>query len=308
MSRSIRITLLCLAVSIFSVPTLAETQYPLTMTYGEGQTLTLDSRPQSISSLTLFTDEILMSLVNSDRIKSMTFLAGDPVFSNVAGNIPEGMTLLDMNVEAIIQIYPDIVFVANWSDAGKVEQLRQAGIPVYLIDTPVTLESIEAEILKIAQILDVETKGQALIDDMNVRLSSLKTESERLHTKQWVALDYNSWGTASGLGTTWNEVMTHAGLINGAARYEVGDFGQVALSKEMIVSVNPDILFLPGWIYGDPEGSEKFKNQVLSDPALRDVSAIKQKRVYMIPENLRGTYSHYIVDAIQFVNSVVRTQ
>jgi len=308
MPRLTRILLLCLSVFLFSSPSYGATQYPLTVIDGQGQSLTLESRPESISSLTLFTDEILLNLIDRKAIKSMTFLASDPVFSNVADQVPQDMKLIDMNVEAIIQMYPDIAFVANWSDAGKVEQLRQAGIPVYLIDTPVTLESIEAEILKIAHILDVADKGQQLVADMQARLAFSAADFQKLSARHWTVLDYNTWGTASGKGTTWNEVVEHAGLINGVAKYEVGDYGQVDLSKEMIVSINPDVLFLPGWIYGDPEGADKFKNEVLNDPALADVAAIKNNRLYSMPENLRGTFSHYIVDAIRFVNAAVQSQ
>ena len=44
-----------------------------------------------------------------------------------------------MNVEAIISLRPDLVLVARWSDPGPVEQLRDAGVPVYLMASGITV-------------------------------------------------------------------------------------------------------------------------------------------------------------------------
>ncbi|MDX1473332.1 MAG: ABC transporter substrate-binding protein [Reinekea sp.] len=294
------------AAAFFAAATLttlcfAQTQYPLTIQDGMGQEITLTSAPKTISSKTLFTDEILLNLLDASRLSSLTNFASDDNFSNIAEKLPAGVPLLDFNVEAIIGNYPDIVFAANWSDAGKVEQLKQAGIQVYLVNTPNTLEGIEAEILKLGMLLNVAEEAEQLVAAMHSRLESYQSKVSIIAKQQWVALDYNSWGTASGVDTTWNAVLTNAGIINGSAEYEQGAYGQVPMSKELIVEIDPDILFLPGWIYGESDAASSFYNQVANDPALSTVTAIKQGRVYQIPENLRGTYSQYIVDTIGYV-------
>jgi iron complex transport system substrate-binding protein len=237
----------------------------------------------------------------------MTNLAADATFSNIADDIPESMPLLDFSIEAIIANYPDIVFAANWTDAGKVEQLKSAGITVYLINTPFTIEGIQAEILKLGQLLNVEDKANMLISEMNTKLQSLTELRQTLATQNLVALDYNSWGTSSGADTTWNAVLDQAGIGNGSAQYEQGAFGQVTMAKELVVEINPDILFLPGWIYGETNAASDFKDQVLSDPALKSVKAIQNGHVFQIPEKHRGTYSHYIIDTVDYVVQTVHS-
>lgn len=279
----------------------AETQYPLTIEDGMGNTLTFDEAPELISSKTLFTDEILLSILSADRLSSLTNIASDANFSNIADQLPEGVPLLSLNVEAVLGNMPDLVFAANWSDAGIVEQLKQTGIQVYLVNTPFTFEGIEAEILKLGRIVNASDNAQELVDQMKSELLALSEKRAAIAAQQLVALDYNSWGSSSGVDTTWQAVMNAAGLINGAQPFEQGGFGQVVMSKELIVEINPDILFLPGWIYGESDAADNFYEQVINDPALADVKAVQSGRVYRIPEHLRGTYSQYIVDTVEYV-------
>lgn len=290
-------------VTVFSLVFSAAfaTQYPLTVIDGLGNELTLKQAPQRISSKTLFSDELLLELVPASRLTSLTSLATDSNFSNIADKIPAGMPLLDLNVEVIIANAPDIVFAANWSDAGQVAQLKQAGINVYLIQTPFTLDGIRDEIAKIAMIIDAEAAGENVLAAMDEKLAALEPKIKDLGAQNWVALDYNTWGTSNGKASTWQAILDNAKISNGVADYSANDFGQVTMSKELILEINPDILVLPGWIYGDDKGAEAFYSQVVKDPALQSVAAVRTGRIMMIPERLRGTYSQYLVETIEYV-------
>lgn len=296
---------LLVAVAALFTVAFAHSDYPMTITDGLGNEITLKEAPKRVSSKTLFTDEVLLSLLPSERFTSLTNFAADPTYSNVANQLPEGIPLLDLNVEAILANQPDIVFAANWSDAGIVTQLKQAGIPVYLVNTPFTVEAIQAEILKLGDLLNVHEEAEALVASMDAKLESYSAKVADIKAAKVVALDYNTWGTSSGVDTTWHAVLSKAGIENGSARYEQGDFGQVAMSKELIVALNPDLLFLPGWVYGDDEGADKFFQQILKDPSLQSVKAIRTERLYQLPERLKGTYSQYIVDTIGTVVDAV---
>lgn len=283
----------------------AETSYPLTIEDGMGNTITLDKAPQKIASKTLFTDEILLELIEPSRLTSLTDIAGDPNFSNIADQLPDDVQRLKLNVESIVNNYPDLVFAANWSDAGIIKQLQQAGINVYLVNTLFTIDAIQAEIQKIGRLINAGDSAENLVADMTSKLNTLAERRQAIADRNLVALDYNSWGSSSGIDSTWQAVMDAAGLINGAQQYEQGAFGQVTMSKELIVDANPDILFLSGWIYGESDAADNFYQQVIDDPALKNVRAIQTGRVYRVPEHLRGTYSQYIADTIEFVISQV---
>ncbi|MEZ9925297.1 ABC transporter substrate-binding protein [Vibrio breoganii] len=275
--------------------------FPMTVTDASGTAVHLPSAPQKISSKSLFSDEVLLDLIEPQQFSSVTNLVDDKHFSAVAGKMPTTIPRLDLNVEQILVNQPDIVFAANWSDAGRVEQLRAAGIRVFLLPTPSTYEEIKQLIKLVGKMVDEQNKAEAMVTEMDRRL-----EEELIFTShQYKVLDYNSWGTSSTRQSTWQLIVDKAGFQNLVSDLQADKFGQTPMSKELLVALNPEVLFVPGWIYGDEQGAENFMNQVMTDPALRSVDAIKHGDVYPIPENLRGTYSQHIVETILFVNKAV---
>ncbi|GGK20938.1 ABC transporter substrate-binding protein [Aliivibrio fischeri] len=283
---------------LLSWSTMAETTYPLHVVDGLGNTVILEKAPTKISSKTLFTDAVLLELVDKEQLSSLTDLANNPNYSAIKDILPKSIPLLALNVEMIIANRPDIVFAANWSDASKLAIIESAGIPVYRIQTPNTLKEVETEILRVGDIVNRRLAAERVIEDMQQRLQ----QEVILPKKRLTALDYNPWGTSSGQDSTWDEVLKQANLNNAIEGLVSDKYGQVPVSKEMVIALNPDILFIPAWVYGDEKGADKFKQDVLSDPSLQSVKAIKNGRVYQMPHVLRSVYSQYIVDAILFVN------
>ncbi|OCH45912.1 ABC transporter substrate-binding protein [Aliivibrio fischeri] len=283
---------------LLSWSTMAETIYPLHVVDGLGNTVLLDKAPTKISSKTLFTDAVLLELVDKEQLSSLTDLANNPNYSAIKDILPKSVPLLALNVEMIIANRPDIVFAANWSDASKLAIIESAGIPVYRIQTPNTLKEIETEILRVGDIVNRRPVAERVIENMQQRLQ----QEVILPKKRLTALDYNPWGTSSGQDSTWDEVLKQANLNNAIEGLVSDKYGQVPVSKEMVIALNPDILFIPAWVYGDEKGADKFKQDVLSDPSLQSVNAIKEGRVYQMPHVLRSVYSQYIIDAILFVN------
>ena len=287
-------------------PAGAEAAYPMDVSDSVGNRMTIEAWPETIISLSLFSDEVLFELVDIERFAGASSLAANPVYSNVAETAAAVEPRVDFNVEQIIDIYPDIIFAASWSEADKVAQLRNAGLVVYQVDTPFTVDGIKDEIRTIARLVGEPEAGEAIVSRMDAKIDALQqVVGDIPKSEQAQAIDYNDWGTANGADTTWNEVLRLAGVTNAAAAYQSGDFGQVPMSKELLVEIDPDVLFLPGYVWGDDEGAEAFRRQVMNDPAFAGLQAIRNDQVYMVPERLKGTYSQYLVDAAEHVARLV---
>ena len=276
--------------------------YPLTVSDDSGVSLVLKAPPQRIVSLTLFTDEILLSLVPQARLLGVTTYAVDPAVSSVSSQAAAIPNKLGLNVETIVALNPDLVLVASWSDAGPVKQLRDAGIPVYLIASPISVKEIGQKILRLGLLTGDPDKAQAIVDGMNARIAAVTQRVSKIPAdKQLTVLDYTPWGAAQGVGSSWDEVIRLAGLRNGAASVTADALGQVPMSQEGILTINPDLMVLPGWIYNDPSGPSAFYQQVVDNPALKTVSAVKNKRVITMPENLRSSTSQYIAASVEWL-------
>jgi len=301
--RSVTRVLLLLVLILPATAALAQqTSYPLSVTDDSGINLVLRARPQRIVSLTLCTDEILLSLVPQGRLIGVTTYAADPAVSNVAAQAAAIPNKLDLNVEAIVALNPDLVLVASWTDAGPVQQLRDAGVPVYLFASPVSVKEVGQKILRLGLLTGEQAKAREIVDGMNARITAVVQRVSMVPAdKRLTVLDYTPWGASQGVGSSWDDVIRLAGLRNGAASVTSDVLGQVPMSQEGILQINPDLLVLPGWIYNDPSGPSAFYKQVVDNPALQVVSAVKNKRVVAMQENLRSSISQYIAASVEWI-------
>ncbi|QUM79855.1 ABC transporter substrate-binding protein [Moritella sp. 5] len=288
-------------VLLVTFPSLADTTYPLTVMDGLGNPIVIEKPPQRISSKTLFTDAVLLDLIDESALSSLTDLANNPNYSLIIDRLPKNVPLMGLNIEMIIANRPDIVFAANWSDASKLSMLERAGITVFRLQAPKNIQEIEKEILRVGQIVNRNKAAKQIVATMRLRLKADIIPVEHKLT----GMDYNPWGTSSGQNSSWNGLLEQAHVENIIKNYATDKYGQVPVSKEMIILLNPDVLFIPEWVYGNENTAEQFKQQVLSDPSLQSVNAIKYNRVYQVPHALRGVYSQYFVDAIRFINHSV---
>jgi iron complex transport system substrate-binding protein len=279
-----------------------QTRYPLSVVDDLGNTVVLRAQPSRIISLTLPTDEILLSVVDAGRLFGVTTFSTDPALSNVAdrvGAVPHKLTL---NPETIISLAPDLLFVANWNDSASVTLLRDAGIPVYVMANGLTVPAMEKKIETVALLTGNPDKGRALVTEMEGRLSAVANKvSHIVLEKRARVIDYATWGSAQGPGSSWDEVIRKAGCVDAVAAFTPDEWGQVPLSREKILQIDPDILVLPGWVYGNPRGAAAFFSQVLGDPGLGGLKAIRSKKVYMMPERLKSTTSQYFAGAVEWL-------
>ena len=275
-------------------------RYPLTVVDDQGNAVVILEKPKRIVSLTLFTDEVLLELVDRSRILAVTAFSSDPAISNVAAKAAGIPNKLSVNVEVVLALRPDLVFVANWTEADKVRQLRDAGIPVFLTASGLTVPAVQEKIQTVARIVGEPQQGRQLVTWMSERLEAVaKKLSAVPKQKRLSVLDYTVWGSSQGKGSSWDEIVRLAGLVNAAGVLPVDEWGQVPLSKEKLIELDPDILILPGWVYGDSKGADTFFRQTVEDPALRVLKAVRNKRVYSLPENLKTATSQYMVLAVE---------
>jgi iron complex transport system substrate-binding protein len=276
--------------------------YPLTVMDDGGSPVTLAAKPVRIASLTMFTDEVLLELVDPSRLVAVTTFAVDPAISNVTAKAEGIPHKLAMNVEILVSLKPDLLFVANWTEADKVKQLRDAGISVYLTGTGVTVDDIEEKIARVGQLVGEPAKTAKLLGGMDARLAAVE---KRLATvpadKRLSVVDYTVWGAAQGKGSSWDEIVRRAGLVNGVGGIAADAWGQVPLSKEKLLEIDPDILILPGWTYDNPKGAEAFYAKTTSDPVLKALKAVRNGRAYRMPESLKTATSQYFVDAVEWL-------
>jgi iron complex transport system substrate-binding protein len=278
----------------------ASSGFPLTVTDANGDTMTLESPPQRIISLTLGSDEILFSLVDKSRIVSMTRYADDEGISNIAAEA-KGLgarTTMDM-IENIIALAPDLVILDTWADANYIKQLRDSGITVYAFRTPNNIDEQKVVIAELAHLVGADEKGQEIINWMEEKLNAVEEKLSALRPEQKLTvMDYGELGS-SGKGTNFDDIVTRAGLINVISR--AGIEGWPMISKEKIIEFDPDVIILPSWYYDANNSFESMRDSLVNDPSLQTVSAVKNGRIISVPNPHISAISQYVVLAVEDV-------
>ncbi|MCY0895058.1 MAG: ABC transporter substrate-binding protein [Alicyclobacillaceae bacterium] len=266
--------------------------FPITLTDGAGHKVTIARRPERIASTTEGTDEILTALVPKKDIVLVTSYADDPQYSNVTALVKGIPTIQNLNAEQVIAARPDLVLTATYAKQSVVHQIEQVGIPTYEFNDFNSIASIERNIEIVGKLVGQEAKAVKLVSTMQSQLKNV--ENAVRNQKKVTVLDYSSYGYAAGSSTTVNNIIVDAGGINAAARLN----GWQQISDEEIVKLNPNVII-------DASDDKGFVHKILSNPALVDVSAVKNHRVYRVNSADLTSVSQYITRGVRDVAKVL---
>lgn len=290
-----------------SEATEATTAYPKTFVDGRGIDVTINKKPERIVSTTLAMDEYLTALTSTDNIVAVTSMSTDATISNVAGQTDAIETKLDtVTAEQVLALEPDLVIVPSYVDPEVLNQLDKAGITTYQVADDSSFDGILASLEVIGQIIGEEKKAAQLKADIEARMAKLEKEAAAIETKKRV-LYYTEYSSSVTNNTTIGEMIQLAGGVNvvdeaGVTGDDYPDYP--TLSKEMLVQLNPEVIFTTAW--GGTAGSEPaFVQEWKKDPALADVAAIKNNQVYVLDGANITTASHFVIEGAEELKAVL---
>jgi iron complex transport system substrate-binding protein len=147
------------------------------------------------------------------------------------------------NVEKVVGAEPDLVLVPNSTHAfapGRVQQIRDAGIPVFVFGTGTSLEFVADKTELTGRLVGECDAGRARANEMRESIDDI--EAALVGEQTPVGLNY-FFGFTSGENTFIGNVMLTAGLENGAA--DVGITGFRRINEETVVAMNPSWIVIP---------------------------------------------------------------
>ena len=270
--------MLCVLLTACSIPKAPEEKSAAyTVTDIEGTMVAFPEPPKRILTLSMSTDETMLGLVESERIVAVNSLLDDPVSSNVTGLVKEiPHRIGSPSVEEIMALQPDLVVVPDWGDLTMVPSLREAGLKVVVCKGARNLAEIRETVTLLAAAAGEPERGQKLLAMMDEKLAEIEEKVEEIpqaERKRVVLISL--MGGYGGLGSSFDEACRYAGVINGRAELGIRDF-QV-MTKEQLVQIDPDILFLPTYNDHGKYDVEKFRREYLDDPSLQTMKAIQNK-------------------------------
>ena len=215
-------------------------------------------KPQRIASLNLCTDQLLMMLVEPDRIATVSNLARDPsmsVLHKEAAKLP----INHAQAEEVFVLQPDLVLAGTFTAHATVNILKRVGRRVEQFAPAYSFDDIRENLRRIGDLVGERAKAEVLIAEFDRDLAGFKADQP---TRKPLAAFYYANSYTSGGETLTSEVLEAAGMRN--LGRELGLTQTKKLPLEMLVVSNPELV-----IQGQDFELPALAQEVFVHPALQ---------------------------------------
>lgn len=257
----------------------------------EGSKVSIPNKIEKIISTAPSNTEVIIDLGLGDKL-----VAVDKYSSDVPG-ISEELTKIDFSnpdAEAIIGLNPDIIIASGHNKTGSSEDpfklVKEAGIPVVYIPSSESIKGIYEDIEFIANILNVEDKGNEIVDNMKSKIDEIAKIGKTITDKKSVYFEISPSPSlfTFGQGTFLNEMIE----IIGAKNIFADEKGWISPSAESVIDKNPDVILT------NVDYTENPIKEIETRDGFENINAVKNNAVYQIDKNSSSRPSQKIILAL----------
>ncbi|WP_164489464.1 ABC transporter substrate-binding protein [Shewanella algae] len=268
-----------------------------------GQSVTVPEQVTKVATSWEAQNSVLAMLGFGDKIVATTrYARNTPAFQKFIPSIKNTELSTaggsaEVNVEQLIRLQPDIIFVSAGFPPTKQAQLEAAGIaiasfPANSMDSLVERVQLTGEILG----TDAAAKAEAYKDyfERNKALVAERLAKIPIDQRLRVYIASGTPLTTSGRPSLNQDWIDLAGGINIAEHWSLSDVhhGSANVSVEAILAAQPDVII---------SMRQRDVATIEHDPRWRNVKAVKQQRVYANPRGLFWWCRETSEEALQFL-------
>lgn len=241
-----------------------------TVVDSQGTQHEFDTVPETVISLAPNITEIVFALGSEDKLIGRTDWCNYPEeVSQVEalGNIDQP------DVERILELNPDMVLMSEMTKKELAFQIRDAGIPFFIVDNEESFDGAYASIEMVGAVLGKSEEAGKIVSDMKQHVSQVKeTVSGAEAPTVYYIMGYGEYGDyTAGKGTFISEMIKEANAVNVADDTEGWTY-----SVERLVEHNPDVLLLSMWAPAEGLGEAT---------GYKDLTAVKEGDVHVIDDD-----------------------
>jgi len=220
--------------------------------------------------------EIFYLLGAEDEIAGIAKTSQSEIYpAEKTDKLPSVGTYIKPNLEQIIEMQPDIV-ITSFHSKGVVADLERFGIKNEYVKAD-SIDDIYKNIRKVAEITGKQEKAEEIIAEFQKEISVI--DSEKFKGKKMVFFYAGNPAMAFNSSTLPGDIFRIFGLENIADKLE----GSTPIvNVEFILEEDPDFIVIL---------STTVENFLAENPVLKNVKAVKNGKIYNIPQSsiLRGT-------------------
>lgn len=260
--------------------------FPIEVTDATGETITLDEEPERIVTMAPSAAQTLWELDAEDRVVGVSqhamFLDGADEVEDVSAD-PESI-----DIEAVVDLEPDLVLAPNVTPASEIESLRSLGVTVYHAGVAEDLEDVKDKTETKGELVGATDAADDTIDDMTARLDAIEGVLEDTDDRPLAFFEMGE-GFTAGEGTFQHLAIETAGVTNLAG--EVGIEQWQPIDPEQVIEHEPDII-----IHGEATSEDDFLD------ALEDTPAWNDDQIVAVDSQNISQPAPRIVDAIETIH------
>lgn len=274
--------------------TQAAPTFPVTVTDGAGEQVTLTHRPTAIVSLAPTPTEMLFAIGAGPQVKAVDTL------SNFPADAPRtDLSGFEPNVESIAGYQPDLVVLTD-DIQDVVAGLAALDVPVLQVPAADTLDDTYSQIKTLGSATGHQTEADAVVAQMRADIEqiagSVPDRSDRL--SYYHELDQTLFTVTS--DTFIGQIYGLVGLENVAdpAGKQGGPYPQ--LSAEFLVDKDPDLIFL-----ADTKCCGQSAETIAKRHGFAELSAVKDGHVVELDDDVASRWGPRVVDFLRVVAGAV---
>jgi len=231
--------------------------------------------PKRIVSLSPVATEELFLLGHGDLLVGRTRFCTKPP---EAQKIETVGNILEVSLEKIVALRPDLVLAGSMTDPKVKEKLKQLGIRVEEFPAANDFNGICDSFLRLSCMVHKEKEAEAIViaarDKVKVLRSGIRNQDKPAVFLQ-VGADPMVTMTR---GSFLNDLIEFAGGINIAS-----DAGSRIYSREKVLAEDPDVIIISGMGSDGGQGNE---NEKKIWQGYRDLKAVKNGTLYTVDSDL----------------------
>jgi iron complex transport system substrate-binding protein len=267
--------------------------FPVTIQAANGP-VTINTRPTRIVSLSPSATEDLWAIGAGPQVAAVDEQSNYP-----AGVPKTTLSGFQPNAEAISTYNPDLVIVSN--DGGIVAALQKLGIPVLLAPAATKIGGVYEELRQLGAATGRPAKAAAAIKTIQSQLTkvirSVPTSNRHLTVFHELSPDLYSATSNTFIG----QVYKLFGFRNIADGADKTGSGYPQLSGEYVIAQNPQLVVL-----SDTLCCRQSAQTVAARPGWSNVSAVQQRRVVQVSDDVASRWGPRIVDFAKAVAAAAR--
>jgi iron complex transport system substrate-binding protein len=223
--------------------------------------------PRRIVSLVPNITEELFDLGVQDRLVGVTIYCRRPLEAQSKELVG---TVVEVNVEKILSLQPDLVIASPLTDHKQLQKLREVGIRVEVFQPPRDFQALCDNLLQIAEMVGRKREAREIIRQAKGELAIIKGKVKELPKPRVFVQIGERPLVAAGGDSFIDDFVDCAGGVNITREVETSVY-----SREEVVRRNPDIIIIARM----GMAGEREKDGWLKYKTIR---AVQTKRIYMV--------------------------